>query len=41
MHEEILGILLALTAMFLGLALLGWTYGDFRKPPPDAPPPRG
>ncbi len=28
---EVFAILVALTAMFVGLWVLGWAYGDFRK----------
>ena len=29
--EEVRSILLAITALFLGLWVMGWAYGDFRK----------
>jgi len=32
--DEVFGILVALTAMFVGLAVLGWAYGDFQRPKP-------
>lgn len=28
---EVLGIVIVTVVLFLGLALLGWCYGDFRK----------
>ncbi len=42
--EEVGSIVIVVVAMFAGLALLGWCYGDFQKPqgssttkPPTAP----
>lgn len=35
--QEVVGILIALAALFIGLAILGWAYGDFNRPQP----PRG
>ncbi len=29
--DEVLSILLALTAMIVGLLILGWAYGDFKR----------
>ena len=29
--DEVLSILIALTAMIVGLLILGWAYGDFRR----------
>jgi len=28
---EVISIVIVTVALFLGLALLGWCYGDFRK----------
>ena len=30
--EEVRGILIALAALLVGLGILGWAYGDFRRP---------
>ncbi len=35
--QEVIGILVALGAMFVGLAILGWAYGDFQRPAPPKP----
>ena len=32
--QEVFGILVALTALFIGLAILGWAYGDFQRRSP-------
>jgi len=40
--QEVAGIIIVVIALFAGLALLGWAYGDFQAPqPPSAqePPP--
>jgi hypothetical protein len=37
--DELSGILLAVAAMFAGLVVLAWAYGDFNKTPPPPPPP--
>jgi hypothetical protein len=37
--DELSGIILAVVAMFAGLLLLAWAYGDFQKPTPPPPPP--
>lgn len=29
--DEVFGILIALTAMIVGLLILGWAFGDFRR----------
>ena len=29
--EEVLSIAIVVVALFAGLALLGWAYGDFRR----------
>ncbi len=29
--DEVLSILLALAALIVGLLILGWAYGDFRR----------
>ena len=36
--DELVGIVIALIAMFLGLWGIGWAYGDFRKDSPTPPP---
>lgn len=38
--QEIIGILIALAAMFVGLWVIGWAYGDFRKDQSEKPKPR-
>jgi len=30
--QEVFAILVAVTAMVLGILVIGWAYGDFRKP---------
>ena len=30
--DEVTGIVIAVGAMFAGLWVLGWAFGDFRKP---------
>ena len=36
--DELSGIVLAVVAMFAGLLVLAWAYGDFNRPrPPSAP----
>ena len=37
--DELSGIILAVVAMFAGLMVLAWAYGDFEKPktPPSSP----
>lgn len=37
--DELIGILIACGAMFLGLLGIGWAYGDFRRRSPSGPPP--
>lgn len=40
--QEVASIIIVVIALFAGLALLGWAYGDFQAPkPPSAqePPP--
>ena len=29
--QEVMSIVIVVVAMFAGLALLGWAYGDFRR----------
>ena len=31
MHQEVVGILIAVGALIGGLLVLGWAYGDFRN----------
>ena len=31
--DEVASIVVVVIALVLGLALLGWAYGDFHKPP--------
>ncbi len=35
--NEVTSILIAVSAMFAGLLLLGWAYGDFNRPPGAGP----
>ena len=35
--DEVLGIVIATGAMFVGLWVIGWAYGDFRKGPAQPP----
>ena len=37
---EVIGILLALGALLLGLLMIGWAYGDFRRRPGAGQSPR-
>lgn len=39
--QEVAGIIIVVMALFAGLALLGWAYGDFQvaKPPSAQEPP--
>ncbi len=30
--QEVFAILVAVTAMIIGILVIGWAYGDFRKP---------
>jgi len=30
--DEVVGILIALAGLFVGLGVIGWCYGDFRRP---------
>ena len=30
--DEVASIVIVVVALFLGLALLGWAYGDFERP---------
>ena len=39
--DEVLSILIAVTAMFAALWLLGWAYGDFRRKPDASKPAQG
>lgn len=34
---EVISILIVVVAMFVGLWVLGWCYGDFQKPQKTAP----
>lgn len=29
--QEVVGILVAVTALVLGMLVIGWAYGDFRR----------
>ena len=31
--DEVFSIIVVVIVLFVGLAVLGWAYGDFRKPP--------
>ena len=30
--DEVAGIVIVVIALFVGLAVLGWAYGDFERP---------
>ncbi len=36
--DELSGIILAVVAMFAGLLVLAWAYGDFNRPKPPSSP---
>lgn len=35
--DEMAGILMAVAAMFAGLLVIGWAYGEFERPKPTPP----